>query len=245
MSERGTSVIIQLNDTPISFPRPITNDKLRQNHTMMFYQQLVMKEARSALRANSLDVFKNPVSVEIEVSTLSSFQTFTLENVIKAIFDGLNRHVIANDSLITHAQIWLKKAQQRYRKDLTKVRVEDLVNGNNITFSLDLPCVEKKNAFVYSIGGALDYDPQSLAEITNIRNVFSLTTFTATNKYDICHMLFYTADMKKDVDNMFLMYVDQIRDLGLLDSTNTIGIGMYKRHADEQGERTIINLISK
>jgi len=245
ISENKAGMIIHVNVSPKALPRPTTKDKLRQNITMMHFQQLVMKEARGALRAKSLGIFNNDLSIEIEITSIKSPQYFNLEDVLKAIFDGLNKHVIYDDSLISHAQIWLNKAPKRYPKTIIKVHIEDLVTRDSISFTLDLPSIEKRNPVVYNINASLNYDLQAAKDIARTSRSFSLQNFTPVRQYEICHMLFYTSDLSKDIDNMFFMYIDSIRDKGFLDYSNNIGIGMYKRHADKDNERTIINLVSK
>lgn len=245
ISETKAGIIVRLKGKPGVMYRPITKDKLMQDISMMNFQQQVMKEARAALRAKSLDVIKNNISVEIEIISLQSPQSMNLEKVLKAIFDGLNKHIISNDRLISHAQIWLTKGRKRYPKTVIKVRVEDLTTSSSINFRVNLPPIEKKDAVVYNIGAQMDYDPQAAADMMMIERTFKANSLINSKRYEICHMLFYTNDLNKDVDNMFLAYISFVRQQGYLDCTNNIGIGMYKRYADMKDEQTIISLVSK
>lgn len=124
VSEIRRNVIIQIHDEPKAKVRPQQN-KVIQNHSMMFFQQLIMKEARAALRGESLDPFHNPINIEIELTTFQPANQTRLERVLKAILDGLNRHVISDDSIINNAQIWLIKGNKRYPKTDIEVRIED------------------------------------------------------------------------------------------------------------------------
>jgi hypothetical protein len=246
-SEIGHNVIIQIYDKPKAKMRPQLQNKVIQNHSMMFFQQLIMKEARAALRRGTLNLFHNPINVEIVVTTIQSPNQIHLERVLKAIFDGLNRHVISDDNIINNAQIWLNKGTKRYPKTGIEVMVEDNVSKESISFNCQLPCVEKIEAVPYDVGGKMTLSTQASAEQQVIEQALlsAISKTTVTGQYDICHMLFCTNDYTKDVDNMFLSYIHVIRNIGILDGSRNIGIGMYKRHEELGNERTIINLLSK
>lgn len=241
--EIKSSMVIQLMDEPKVLCRPITQLDVIQDHSMMYFQQLVMKEGRAALRAKSLDVFKNDLIVEVEILSLQP--PFHLEKILKSIFDGLNKNVITDDSLITNAQIFFKKARKSYVKTMFKVYIEDIVTRDNISFTCHLPGIEKQNPVVYAIGGTMDNDPHSVAEMKIIEQTLLSSPIAASNQYQHCHMLFYTKDKSKDVDNMFLAYIDAVRKSGYLDTSSNISIGMYKRHVVKGDERTIIHLVAK
>ncbi|MFD1851037.1 RusA family crossover junction endodeoxyribonuclease [Oceanobacillus bengalensis] len=246
-SEIGHNVIIQIYDKPRAKIRPQFQNKVIQNHSMMFFQQLIMKEARAALRRESLNLFHDPINVEIVITTIQSPSQIHLERVLKATFDGLNRHVISDDNIINNAQIWLNKGTKRYPKTDIEVRVEDSLSKQSIVFNCQLPCVEKIEAVPYDVGGKMTLSTQAAAEQQVIEQALlsTINKATVTGQYDICHMLFCTNDDTKDLDNMFLSYIHVIRNAGLLDISRNIGIGMYKRHAEQGNERTIINLLSK
>ncbi|WP_186576901.1 hypothetical protein [Aquibacillus kalidii] len=246
-SEIGQNLIIQIYDKPKAKVRPQIQNKLIQNHSMMFFQQLIMKEARTALRRESLNPFHNPINVEIEVTTRQLPSQIQLERVLKTIFDGLNRWVISDDNIINNAQIWLSKGTKRYPKTDIQVRVEDSLSKDSIFFNCQLPCVEKIEAVPYDVGGTMIVSTQAATEqqVTEQALLSEISKTTVTGQHDICHMVFCTNDDTKDVDNMFLSYIHLIRNKGLLDGSRNIGIGMYKRHAEQGNERTIINLLSK
>ncbi|MFJ8263379.1 hypothetical protein ACIQ4I_15730 [Rummeliibacillus sp. NPDC094406] len=245
ISEFSSGIIIQIEDTPVVFQRPITKESVFQNVTMMTFQQLIMKRARAALRAKSLKAFINPVSIEITITSLSSPQSMLLERILKAIFDGLNKQVIQDDFLVSHAQIWLKNCNQRYQKSIVEVEVRDTITGDKIYFRVNSPSIEKKNPFVYKIGGAINYNQQFTKQLTMIEQSILAQNFTSKRQYEICHMLFCVSDLSKDVDNMFLTYIDFIRSNGYLDISNNIGFGMYKRVVEKGKEKVIINLVAK
>ncbi|SFA93663.1 hypothetical protein SAMN04488072_1048 [Lentibacillus halodurans] len=239
------SMMIQLNDEPKAQHRPNTKEELIQDHSMMHFQQLVMKEAQAALRANSIAVFKNDIAIETEIVSVQSPQSVRLEMVLKAIFDSLNKSVVDDDHLITHAQVWLYKGQKRYPKTKIHVRIEDLVTRNHIHFTCELPLVEKKPAVVYNIASTMQYDFQNAADAKIIEHALLSQKFTTPKQYEICHMLFHTSDKSKDVDNMLLMYIDVLRRQGLLNLSDTVGIGIYKKHVDKSDEKVDISLVSK
>lgn len=245
-SERRQNVIIQIHDEPKAKIRPQYQNKVIQNHSMMFFQQLIMKEARAALRRELLDPFHNPINIEIELTTQQPANQIRLEKVLKAIFDGLNRNVISDDSIINNAQIWLIKGNKRYPKTDIEIRIEDSLCKKSIRFNCQLPCVEKIEAIPYDVGGNMTLSTQAAADQHVIEQALhsTISKTTVNGQYDICHMLFCTNDNTKDVDNMFLSYIHVIRNTGLLDGSKNIGIGMYKRHVEQGNEKTIINLLS-
>lgn len=245
ITEYPTAMLLQINEPPIVFQRPITTDTLFQDLTMMTFQELIKKSAKAALRAKSLNVFTNSVSVVITITSLKALQSIALELTLKAIFDGLNKFVIQNDSQITHAQVWFKKATTRYPKPIVEVELQDVITGDNIYFRLESPCIEKVNPVVYNIGGKIEYDPQFMNRMTILEQSIAAQNYTSKNRYEICHMLFYVSDFSKDIDNMFLAYIGTLRINGYLDISSNIGIGMYKRPADVGKERTLINLVAK
>lgn len=245
-SEIRKNMIIKIHDKPKTKIRPQHQNKVIQNHSMMFFQQLIMKEARAALRKQSLDPFHNPINIEIELTILQPANQLRLERVLKAIFDGLNRHVISDDSIINNAQIWLIKGNKRYQKTDIEIRIEDSLRKESIRFNCQLPSVEKIEAVPYDVGGKMTLSTKAVAEQHDIDHALhsAISKTTVTGQYEICHMLFCTNDNTKDVDNMFLSYIHVIRNTGLLDGSRNIGIGMYKRHAEQGNEKTIINLLS-
>ncbi|SFA83086.1 hypothetical protein SAMN04488072_102175 [Lentibacillus halodurans] len=247
MSQRKGNAIIQIKDEPLVKTRPQYPHEIIQDHSMMMFQQLIMKRGRAALRSKSLNVFRNALNVEIEIITLQPSDQFYLEKVLKAIFDGLNKHVIYDDRIINNAQVWLKQANKKYPNTIIKVALEDCINGNSISFNCKLPCIEKKEAVVYDIGGVLTPSSQSIVEQKTIEQALKkhASNVSGNTQYDICHMLFCTHNDTKDVDNMFMIYINAIRRLGLFNHSSNIGIGMYKRHAKPGEEQTIINLLSK
>lgn len=245
IKDTQAGMIIQLTHEPKALERPSTNDKLIQNHSMMYFQQLVMKKARAALRAKSISILKNDIAVEIEIVSVQSPKSINLELVLKSIFDALNKSVITDDQLISNAQIWLYSGQRRYPKTKIHVRVEDLATRENFHFSCEIPAIEKREAVTYNIASTMHRHASNAADIKMIEQAFSNLQTGSTKQHEICHMLFLTSDPKKDVDNMLLMYIDVLRRKGFLSRTDNIGIGMYKRHVDKSDERVHINLVSK
>ncbi|MCT1577063.1 RusA family crossover junction endodeoxyribonuclease [Oceanobacillus kimchii] len=246
VKQRRQNVIMQVYDEPKAQERPQQQNRVIQNHLMMMFQQLIMKEARAALRRESLKQFSNPINVEIEITTLQTPNQLQLENVLKAIFDGLNRQVIYDDSIINNAQIWLKKGNKRYPKTVIEVNIEDSLSKESISFSCQHTWIEKVDAVPYDVGGKMTFSTQAVTDQQIIEQTLhsTINKTSISGQYDICHMLFCTNDDTKDVDNMFLSYIHVIRDMGLLDGSKNIGIGMYKRHAEQGNEKTIINLLS-
>lgn len=245
MRELNSIAVIQIDGEPKVFQRPISNGKQFQSISMMTFQQLVMFKAGAALGSKGLSTFVNPVEVEITYTTLDLFKGIELESIIKSVLDGLNKSIIKDDSLVVTAQCWLKKGIQRYPKPHIDIQVRDIVNNDTITFRLDTPTIHKEVAVPYDIAGALQYKLQFLNELSSIDNAISSILASNNNQYEICHICFYTEDMSKDVDNLFLTYVRSLRKNGLLDNMNNIGIGMYKRHANVGEGKTIINLLAK
>ncbi|GAE93887.1 hypothetical protein JCM21714_2999 [Gracilibacillus boraciitolerans JCM 21714] len=245
IKETQAGMIMQLIHEPKTLERPSTNDKLIQNHSIMYFQQLIMKKARAALRAKSLSIFKNDIAVEIEIVSVQSPNSLKLELVLKSIFDALNKSVITDDHLISNAQVWLYIGQKRYPKTKIHVRVEDLGTRENFHFSCEIPAIEKREAVTYNIASTMHRHASSAADIKMIEQAFSNLQTGSTKQHEICHILFLTSDHKKDVDNMLLMYIDILRKQGFLSRADNIGIGMYKRHVDKSDERVHINLVSK
>lgn len=245
MHKQNSIAVIQIDGEPKAYQRPISNGKQFQSITMMTFQQLVMFKAGAALGGKGVNTFVNPVSVEITYTTLDLFKDIELEGIIKSVLDGLNKSIIKDDSLVVMAQCWLEKGNKRYPKPRIDINIRDLVNNNSITFRLDTPPIHKEVAVTYDVGGSLQYKPQFLKELSTIEHAISSIRGSNNNQYEICHMCFYTEDMSKDVDNLYLTYIGSLRKNGLLDSTNNIGIGMYKRHANIGEGKTLINLVSK
>lgn len=245
MHVQNTIAVIHIDGEPQAFQRPISNGKQFQSISMMTFQQLVMFKAGAALGSKGLNTFVNPVSVEITYTTLDLFKDIELENIIKSVLDGLNKTIIKDDSLVVMAQCWLNKGIKRYPKPHIDIKVRDIVNNNTITFRLDIPIIQKEIAVTYDVGGLLQYKSQFLKELSIIDHAISSICGSNKKRYEICHMCFYTEDMSKDVDNLYLTYIRSLRKNGLLDSTNNIGIGMYKRHANIGEGKTLINLVSK
>ena len=243
--EQGFVAVVQIDGEPQVFQRPSSTGKQFQSVPMMTFQQLIMFKAGAALGSKGLNTFVNPVSVEIIYTTLDLFKDIELEYVIKSVLDGLNKSIIQDDSLVVMAQCWLKKGTKRSPKAHIDITIRDVVNSNTISFKLDTPAIQKEVAVAYDVGGVLQYDPQFLLELSMIHNAVSTVRGPNNNQYEICHMCFYTEDMSKDVDNLFLMYIRALRKNGLLDSSNNMGIGMYKRRANIGEGKTIINLVSK
>lgn len=243
--EYNSMALIKIHGEPQVFQRPSSTGKLFQDISMMLFQQLVMSRASAALGSQALKPFTNPVSVEITCTTHRLFKEFELEYVTKSILDGLNLSIIQDDSLVTMALCELKKGTKRSPKERIDITVREVGSNNAISFKLDTPVIQKKVAVSYSVGGVLQYNPQFLLDLTMIDNAISTNRGSSNKWYDICHMYFDTEYMNKDVDNMFLMYIGSLRRNGLLNSSNNIVIGMYKRHVDGEGGRTLINLISK
>lgn len=250
IKESASIATIIIEDEPIVLGRPVllsTNgkDKLFQNLRMMHFQQQVMHKAAAKLFSAKLSMFQDPLSIEITIVTWTPFRDIRLEHTIKSIMDGLNRTVIQDDSLVMAAQIWLEKAKKSYVKPYAIVTLTDNATGSSITFKVDGPVVEKELPTPYTIGGGISYPQQFLNEWTTIKNDLSALQGYIHNSYEICHICFLTNDLSKDVDNMFLTYIGSLRDNGFLDSSNTIGFGMYKRLVSQPDEKTIITLVTK
>lgn len=248
--ERNSIATITIDGKPIVLERPDLqsfngNNKLFQNLPMMQFQQQVMHKAAAKLLGANLTTFQNPLSVDITIVSSAPFQDIKLEHAIKSILDGLNKNVIQDDSLIMNAQIWLEKAQKSYVKPYVKVTLTDIVKRLDITIKIDGPVVEKVLATPYNIGGELSYRKQFMSEWKSTKNDISSIRSSINNSYEICHICFLTNDLSKDVDNMFLTYIGSLRDNGFLDSSNTIGFGMYKRLVPQPDEKTIITLVAK
>ncbi|MGE7910779.1 hypothetical protein [Lysinibacillus xylanilyticus] len=240
---------IRIDGEPIEYERPQLPsqhaDKLFQNLMMMHFQQQVMHVASAKLRSAKLAVFQKSVSVEIKVVTLSAIQDIRLEYAIKSILDGLNKAVIRDDTSVMNIQIWLEKVSKSYDKPYTRVTITDNVTRASITFKIDGPIVEKVLAIPYNIGGSLNYSKQFLNELSTIENEMSSLRGSFNNSYEICHICFYTNNLRKDVDNMFLTYIYLLRVNGYIDASNTVGFGMYKRAAISGEEKTLISLVPK
>ncbi len=237
--------IIQFEGEPQVFQRPSSKGKQFQNVSMMIFQQLIMTKAGAMLGSKGLQPFTNPISIEMILTTLQPFQNIELEYVIKSVLDGLNKSVIQDDSLVVRAQCWLERATKRSPKTRIDITVSDIATNDAITFQMDIPPIQKVIAVPYDIGGALQLDPKFEQTLIDIENGILKDCGTIMNQYEICHMCFCTVDMSKDIDNLYLMYIRALRKSKLLDGTNNIGIGMYKRHVNAGEGRTIINLVSK
>ncbi|PMC35513.1 hypothetical protein CJ195_19090 [Bacillus sp. UMB0899] len=242
--ETKAGMIIQIMEPPKPLKRPLSQGRQIQDHSMMFFQQLVMKNAVAALRAKSLDIFKNKINIEIEIVSMESPNTLRLELILKTLFDSLNKNVIDDDSLIENAQIWLKKATKRNPKTQIKVSLEDIKTRECFSFSCQLPVIEKMVAVPYEINAAMSQHPKSAVDMQNIQQLI-MSNVQTQSRYDICHMLFNTSDASVDVDNLLLTYIDIIRQQGFLNHSTNIGIGLYKRHVERSAESVIISLVSK
>lgn len=221
--------------------RPVTQCKEIQDGRMMYFQQLVMKEARAALRAKSFQVFNQQMSIEVELSSKTTPSSIKLEMLLKTILDSLNGHVIKDDSLVMNARITHIRSLNRYPKTTIKVEIINLRTKEALYFTLDLPGIEKAIAVPYDIDGEMKYDASYNVALAGIEIKLS-SLFSSCTRFNKCHILINTSKPSSDVDNLALLYLEILRKHNVFDSNRIGEIGMYKRHTTQEEEGVVINL---
>ncbi|WP_144513071.1 RusA family crossover junction endodeoxyribonuclease [Bacillus sp. FJAT-22090] len=239
---RKANCIIKINSPQNVMTRPMTQCKEIQDIRMMFFQQLVMKQARAALRSKSFQVFSQQMSIEVELSSMIPPSSIKLEMLLKVILDGLNGNVIKDDSLVMNANISHIKSLIRYPKPIIKVEVINLVTKDALNFTLELPTVEKAVALPFDIDGVMTYDTSYKATIASIEAQLSSLLSSSTNRFNECHIVIKTSNSSTDVDNLALLYLETLRKHNVLDSNRIGVVGMYKRLTTLEEEGVVINL---
>lgn len=234
--------IIKINSPQHVMTRPVTQCKEIQDTRMMYFQQLVMKQARATLRAKSFQVFNQQMSIEVELSSMTPPSSIKLEMLLKVILDGMNGNVIQDDSLVMNASISHIKSLIRYPKPIIKVEVINLVTKDALNFTLELPAIEKTVALPYDIDGVMKYDASYNATLAGIEAQLSSLLSSSSNRFNECHIVIKTSKSSTDVDNLALLYLEILRKHNVVDS-NRIGVlGLYKRHTTLEEEGVVINL---
>lgn len=234
--------------------RGIKNEThMLQDIQMMDFQAKVSSLLRMCLKDAGVSYpMAGKYSVEVEISSSRDVNELPLLSVLKSVMDGINKHIICDDSLISSCSIkysWRSVAPKRgvtKSPDTLTVRLFDCHSASNV------PVAEFKDVSVYVVPKSepikLDWnnDTRFAFEEDDYQEALSTALkrdgmqISGGRPYKI-NLLFLGNVSTKDIDNMARMYYPILEHLGL-HSQDVVQVVLNKQQAT-QTDRSCVQIV--
>lgn len=180
------------------------------------------------------------VEIQMEVTSSRSIDELPLLLIMKSILDGLNRHILQDDSLVYKCSIHyrfkkrLARQSSRTPSEWLSVTIIDLTNSRIVAALKDINIylVPKKEPLVLDFDN--DYAIFNLYEdeyLDSIYSGLSTTNFAVPiQSYYEVTMKFSGALKSVDIDNLALVYYRLIEDSQYMNLKNVTSISLEKTY---------------
>lgn|GEM_PF-3734975 len=225
----------------------VTNKGTKQLQAidMMQFQNKIQSIFRAdcLVRQQSLPIALNMVEVQIEVMSSRSVDELPLLRIMKSIFDGLNRNILRDDSVVYRCSInytfkkQLVRQSMRTPSDWLSIKIIDINTSNTVAAlnDINIYLVPKKEPLVRDFDN--NYAIYNLYEdeyLDCIYNGLSTTNFAVPTQSCYAVTMKFSGALKSvDVDNLALVYYRLIEESNYMNLNKVTSISLEKAYSSK------------